>query len=330
MSGDPERFEIVKVKSGAHSLRSLEFGETFHPVVGPMLEARELHVRQQQLLARAGESNGRFIIWDVGLGAAANAIAVLEAFQGFRGEAQIELHSFDHTTAPLEFALQHASELTYVALHPTSIRSLLATGSWVAPGEPLADQRRPQQLRADGSCDLPAGFRWQLHLGDFRVLVSSEALPAPHAILYDPYSPKSNPGMWTLEHCTRLRRRLRRDAPCLLTNYTRSTAVRVTLLLAGFFVGRGCGIGEKDETTVATNRRELLERPLEAAWLSMVQRSTKGAPLREGSTAGPIAAADLALLTAHPQFSQPWPFIDTGALAIAGGVADSPPLLPPA
>jgi hypothetical protein len=111
MPSSGNQFEIVTVASGARSLRSREHGETFHPVVGPMAEARALHVRQQRLLERATATTGPFVIWDVGLGAAANAIAVLEAFTGFTGPVPIELHSFDQTTDPLAFALAHAEKL---------------------------------------------------------------------------------------------------------------------------------------------------------------------------------------------------------------------------
>jgi len=63
-----------------------------------MAEAVGLHVHQQRLVQRAAGTSGRFAIWDVGLGAAANAIAVLEAFarEAIPG-TRIELHSFDLT-----------------------------------------------------------------------------------------------------------------------------------------------------------------------------------------------------------------------------------------
>jgi hypothetical protein len=111
-----DSFEIVTVASGARSLRSLNHGETFHPVVGPMAEARGLHVAQQRMTERArGYGADPFVVWDVGLGAAANALAVVEAFSGIT--SPVELHSFDRTIKPLEFALHHASELGYFASH---------------------------------------------------------------------------------------------------------------------------------------------------------------------------------------------------------------------
>jgi tRNA U34 5-methylaminomethyl-2-thiouridine-forming methyltransferase MnmC len=156
-----------------------------------------------------------------------------------------------------------------------------------------------ERLLKQGSA-LIGGLRWHLHRGDFRAQL--DAAPAPHAILYDPYSPRANPELWTLEHFTKLHASLDPARPCLLSNYTRSTAVRVTLLLAGFFVGHGHATGEKDQTTIASNDRPLLTDSLDHAWLGRVRRSTASAPLRAGGNAGPISVEDFARLSAHPQF----------------------------
>jgi tRNA U34 5-methylaminomethyl-2-thiouridine-forming methyltransferase MnmC len=280
-SGEAEQFDLVSVQSGARSLRSRECGETFHPVVGPMIEAVALHVRQQRLVERAAEVTGKFVIWDVGLGAAANAIAAIEALaHPAKAGHLVEIHSFDVTDAALRFACAHAAELAYPAPHLPALDALLAKGEAVT-----------------------AKIAWKFHAGDFRETMT--AAPAPHAILYDPYSPQSNPGLWTLEHFTRLDRCLSPTSPCMLTNYTRSTAVRVTLLLAGFFVGRGHATGEKDETTSAANDLALLEEPLDRAWLRRVHRSTNAAPLREGiARPAAISPEDWERLERHTQFSQ--------------------------
>jgi hypothetical protein len=57
--------------------------------------------------------------------------------------------------------------------------------------------------------------------------------------------------------------------------------LRVTLLLAGFFVGRGVATGLKEETTVAANTLELIEHPLDNRWLERARRSDTAEPLRE-------------------------------------------------
>jgi hypothetical protein len=272
-----ERFELITLKSGHTSLRLLSNRETFHPVIGPEAEARALHVVQQRIVERSRD-HAPFIIWDVGLGAAANAVAALDALSG--GGPDVELHSFDHTLAPLRFACDHSEHLVYIRPYRAAI-------------EELIDKGYARLGRA----------RWYLHKADFRESLARSDLPAPHAIFYDPYSATSNPEMWTLEHFTKLRRALDDARPCLLTNYTRSTAVRSTWLLAGFYVGIGVGIGEKDQTTIASNELALLERPLSLDWLKQVAASQNSNPLREAGTVyGPMNAADFERLSQHPQF----------------------------
>jgi len=218
------------------------------------------------------------VIWDVGLGAAANAVAVIETLAEARCPSRVELHSFDCTREPLAFALHHAAELGYLARWCEPVAQLLATGS-AAVGN----------------------VGWRFHCCDFREFVRTPPadFPRPDAILYDPYSPESNPGMWTLEHFTRLHASLDPARPCTLTSYSRSTSVRVTLLLAGFFAGYGASTGEKDQTTLAATHRGLLAQPLGAEWLARVARSTRGAPLRERPTPGRITLADLDALRAR-------------------------------
>ncbi|HYX38011.1 MAG TPA: MnmC family methyltransferase [Oligoflexus sp.] len=272
-----ESFELITLKSGHTSLRLISNQETFHPVIGPEAEARLLHVEQQRLVARS-QGTSPFIVWDVGLGAAANAVATLEALSA--GPATVELHSFDHTLAPLQFACDHSEHLAYIRPYRLMIQQLMRTGQ-TSIGR----------------------LRWFLHCADFRVSLSHRDLPPPHAILYDPYSAVSNPEMWTLEHFQKLRRALHDDRPCLLTNYTRSTAVRSTWLLAGFYVGIGVGIGEKNQTTIASNQLELLDQPLPISWLKQVAASQNSNPLREGGSAyGPMSAEDFEQLRQHPQF----------------------------
>ena len=284
-----ETFELVPLAGGVTSLRSLANGQTFHPVVGPAVEAERLHVGGTRLVERANAlPAGRMpVIWDVGLGAAANALGAIRALAaGYRRAEDVVLHSYDRSLAALEFALAHATELDYPRGYEPALRSLLEHSEASVPvGR--------------------ANVRWQVMPADFTRLTNRRGEAAPDAIFFDPYSPSVNPEMWTLELFTAIRAGLREDTPCLLTNYTRSTAVRVTLLLAGFFVGVGPSTGEKDETTVATNAPALLERPLSREWLEKkVYASTNAAPLRAGASGGrsPISEEDFARLRAHGQF----------------------------
>src|SRR5258706_2248674 len=105
-------YKIVQLANGVHSIHSLAHRETFHPVIGPVAEAEALYVRQLRLTERLRRHSGEFVIWDVGLGAAANALTILRAARPFA--SPVRLLSFDHTLEPLEFALWNAEHLDYL------------------------------------------------------------------------------------------------------------------------------------------------------------------------------------------------------------------------
>src|SRR4051812_34444541 len=90
-----DRYQLVQLKNGAFSVRSLAHAETFHPVIGPVAEAEALYIRQLRLLDRLRATSERFVIWDVGLGAAANPLTLIAAAQCM--PANLHIVSFDHT-----------------------------------------------------------------------------------------------------------------------------------------------------------------------------------------------------------------------------------------
>ena len=288
-------YQLVQLLSGAYSVRSLAAAETFHPVVGPVAEAEALYVNQLQLRERLKNHSGEFVIWDVGLGAAANSLTVLRATREIACE--IRVVSFDHTPEPLEFALQHAGKLGYFGGYEEHLKELL---------------RARQVTFQDGLQSVD----WKFHLGDFPTLLANavpkQAEPEfgapPHAILFDAYSPARNPAMWTLPLFTNLFRLLDPQRPCALPTYSRSTIMRVTLLLAGFYVGVGHATGEKTETTIAANTLELLAEPLDRRWLDRARRSHSAEPMREAVyQIAPLSPESWERLQAHPQFTRQEP-----------------------
>ena len=84
-------FELVTLRSGARAVRHCGHGEVMHPAGGPWVEANRLYVEQSQLAARLTESPSRPVcIFDIGLGAATNAVAALTCAQQLGGS--IDLH----------------------------------------------------------------------------------------------------------------------------------------------------------------------------------------------------------------------------------------------
>ena len=279
------KYRIVKLASGAHSVHSLAHAETFHPVVGPVAEAEALYVRQLRLPERLRGHAGEFVVWDVGLGAAANVLTVLRATRDVGGA--LRLVSFDHTLEPLEFALDHTAHLEYLKGYEAHLRRLVGDRSVTFDEGALHVQ-------------------WEVHVADFPTLIAqpaAERFAPPHAVMFDAFSPAKNPTMWSQPLFANLFRRLDPDRPCALPTYSRSTMLRVTLLLAGFFVGVGHATGEKEETTIAANNLALIAEPLDRRWLQRARRSTSAEPMWEPVyRQAPLAPETWEKLQQHPQF----------------------------
>jgi len=279
-------YQLVRLNNGICSVRSLADDETFHPVIGPVAEAEALYVNQLRLRARLKNHSGEFVIWDVGLGAAANALAVLRATREIA--CNIRLVSFDHTIEPLEFAVRHAADLGYFGGYENHLAELIR-----AHRVAFQDDRQ--------------SVNWEFHLGDFPAILESQIsnlkFQRPHAIFYDAFSPAKNPAMWTLPVFQNLFHALDPQRPCALPTYSRSTILRVTLLLAGFFVGVGHATGLKEETTIAANTLDLIANPLNARWLERARRSHSAEPLHEPVyTRQPLSLVTAEGLRRHPQF----------------------------
>jgi len=286
MNGD---YQLATLANGDRTLYSASYGEKMHPGLGPAAEAELLYVRQLNLRERLANSLGEFVIWDIGLGGAANAIAALKALRDVPGK--LRLISFDNTAEPLEFALNNAASLGYVQGYEETISKLL---------------RWPCVEFQNGVLKV----RWEFYLEDFPTWLKSKIgnpkseIPAPHAIFFDAFSPAKNPAMWTLPVFQNLFRVLDPSRPCALTTYSRSTMVRASLLLAGFYVGAGHATGTKEETTIAANTLDLVSAPINSRWLERAGRSDCAEPLHEPIYArSPIAVDTMERLRRHPQFA---------------------------
>jgi tRNA U34 5-methylaminomethyl-2-thiouridine-forming methyltransferase MnmC len=281
-----ESYRLVRVVGGVHSVRCEASGETFHPVIGPVAEAEALYVRQLRLIERMRSGTDPFVIWDVGLGAAANVLTVLRAAREV--SRPLVLRSFERTLEPLRFALSKREELGYFAGYEEPVAGLLSDGSarFVNGGQEVL---------------------WELSRGDFPSLLGSHEAarwPKPHAILFDAYSPARNPEMWTAPLFARMFGLLDPDRPCALATYSRSTMLRVTLLLAGFRVGAGHATGVTEETTLAANHEDLLDDPLGEAWLRRARHSTSAEPMRDAEyRQAPLREETWERLARHPQFA---------------------------
>jgi tRNA U34 5-methylaminomethyl-2-thiouridine-forming methyltransferase MnmC len=260
-------FELVTLRNGHRAVRHKGHGEVMHPSVGPWAEAKALYVDQARFDERA---RAPMCIFDIGLGAAANAVAALTRWDELGRPNELELHSFEIDLMPLRLALADPAGFPFLTPWARTLHELCERGH-VHDGK----------------------LRWTLHLGDALQNLHNISARAT-LVFHDPFSPESNPTMWSVDAFKTLR------AVCgdaALFTYSASTRTRVALLLGGFFVGVGDPIGTKQETTVAATSKEALQRPLGPEFLKRWERSSARAPW------GGEVSADLEqALRNHPQF----------------------------
>ena len=305
-------YEVLTAPQGYSSVRQCSSGEVMHSVSNPVEEARLLYIEQSHLGARLCEgaaicsrdrgsrpaanghsgdpaaSNGaqELVIWDVGLGAATNAMGAVRCFEDAlmthtTGPLRpLHIVSFERDLDPLRLAIRHSARFPH--LHHAGPSALL------------------QQKRWEHASGL---LHWTLLEGDFLEMMASAA--APDLIFYDPFSFKTDGPLWTPETFARVFAATTTKGASLYT-YSTSTAIRASLLWAGFHVARGVPIFPKSETTVACTRPACLHVAgypaaplLEQTWLERWERS--GAKFPTG--VAPAAQAEFERrIRQHPQF----------------------------
>ena len=261
-------YEVHTAFEGFSSIRHVSSGEIMHSRNEPMEEARQLYIEQANLAQRVcggeGEAGAsQLVIWDVGLGAAANAMAAIACYEAAAQAGPVrpmQILSFENDLDSLELAFRHSDKFSY--LRHGGPAWILREGRWQ-------------------SRELP-GLSWELIRGDF--LKTLDAAPsAPDIIFYDMFSSKTCGDQWTRDAFLQLFAACA-GRPCELFTYTCATASRVAMLAAGFVVAKGRPTGEKVETTIALTpsawrapQSERLEL-LGAEWLAKWRRSTAQFP----------------------------------------------------
>ena len=284
-------YEVHRAPEGFASIRQISSGEIMHSRTPPMQEAHRLYIEQSDLAARLrispeenAETAAPLVIWDVGLGAAANAMAAILCYEAQAAAGPVRpMHivSFENDLDPLRLAFQHNREFTY--LRHAGIGGILGAGRWQSSQH--------------------AGLSWTLVQGDFLEKIATAPAP-PDVIFFDMFSSKTDATQWTLAALRKIFAACEGRATELFT-YTCSTPIRAALLAVGFTIARGRSTVDKLDTTIALTpaaaqasspgQRELLG----GEWLARWGRSSAKFP-------ADLAAEDYAsfenAIRSHPQF----------------------------
>ena len=286
-------YEIHTAFEGFASIRHVSSGEIMHSRTPPMEEARRLYIEQSDLASRVvgTEEEAPLVIWDVGLGAAANATGAIRCFeeQSAAGSVRpLRIISFENDLDSLRLAWRNHDRFPY--LRHGGPPSILNDGRWEGYfARPEGEPARPQLI-------------WELIQGDFLETMTLAPLP-PDLIFYDMFSSKTCGDQWTLVAFHRLFAACK-GHPAQIFTYTCSTAARVALLAAGFYVAKGRRTGEKLETTIAFTPAALSQSGshelLGPDWLAKWHRSSAKFPAELESHRH---SAFEEAIRAHPQFA---------------------------
>lgn len=272
------KFELVNGE-GFYSVRDTSLKETMHSVNNPEKESMDIYVSQSKLQERlAEESKNPLVVWDVGLGAAFNAMGAIKTASAIELQREFHLVSFENDLDALKLAVKHNNKFPH--LYHAGPSALLKDSRWI-----------------NESCMI----NWALKHGDFFEHFRSAS--KPDIIFYDPFSSNTDTHFWTTQAFTEIYNFLD-SHPTILLTYSASTAVRTALLLSGFFVAAGKPTGPKKETTIALTaaaKKFYPEIPLlDANWLNRWQRSDAKMP--PGSVELNMEAITRKIIQ-HPQFT---------------------------
>jgi len=273
------KYEVEIDEAGHGWIRDTESGERMHDRTPPMEEARQIYIGGSRLAEKLlVPGDDPIVIWDVGLGAASNAMAAIECQEALSTESAprpLKLVSFESDLDPLRLAIRNTH--CFPELRHPAPAAILELGQWCG-----------------------RGIDWQLLEGDFFQRIGDAPGP-PDLIFYDLFSMNSQPEAWGI-NAFRALFRVCAGHPVELLTYSCSTGVRAAMLGSGFYVARGQAIGAKAETTIAVTSEAVRadHELLSGDWLVRLSRSSASIPA--DLPPGEREAFERQVL-AHPQFA---------------------------
>jgi len=205
-------------------------GELMHSIGSSEDEIETIYVSQSRLREKLMEkAESPLVLWDVGLGAALNASAVICAVNEVSAKRKLILVSFENDLASARLVCENRD-----LFHSVNAELL----------DKLLNEKRVETNL----------FEWVLIEGDFaKTFSSSLHFGLPDICFFDPFSPKTDTEMWSFELLKNLHDAVSKH-PFELFTYSQSTAVRASLLAAGFFVAEGKACPPKESSTIACTR----------------------------------------------------------------------------
>ncbi len=208
----PQIWTPQLTEDGSFTFFSQEFGEAFHSRHGAREEAFYKFASATDLIAKAQRPRLRLL--DVCYGLGYNTAAALETIWSVNAQCQVEVYGLelDATVPP-------------AAIAPPLIEN------WSATVQPIL-----RAIALEHQCNTPE-LQATLLIGDARQTIQNLVKKGfqADAILFDPFSPRRCPQLWTVDFFSQVAQCLAPDGK--LATYSRSACVRSAMVEAGLGIG---------------------------------------------------------------------------------------------
>jgi tRNA U34 5-methylaminomethyl-2-thiouridine-forming methyltransferase MnmC len=255
--------EKVVTNDGSFTFVSSRFKEPYHSITaGAFREAIEKFCKPCLIEKKAKE--GSVNLFDVCFGLGYNSIAFLDVVFKTNPLAEVHIVGFEFDIKVIESSLtldwgkfEKWKRVLRIALRNKLFEEGFITLNFFSP--------------------VPPRIKLKIYIGEGRRIIKKfghRYANFADAIFHDPFSPKVNPELWTLEFFDRLKKIIKKEG--ILATYSAASCVRKALHLVGFGVKEGVAIGRKSKSTLASLAFETDEKLLKKFSIS-----TESTPFRD-------------------------------------------------
>jgi tRNA U34 5-methylaminomethyl-2-thiouridine-forming methyltransferase MnmC len=222
--------ELAQTRDGSWTCFNKTYEEHYHNVSGAYTEARSIYVAPTELAARL-ETTAELFVLDPFLGLGYNSLVCLHEFSQLKAtrfpDARLTLIAIEQDPeilAHLPGAIENSGQ--------DDLKQFLAPfehNIYYQTHGGLAD------CLANPAVDDSSGIAVKVVVGDTRSILPCLPQGMFHAVYHDPFSPRKQPELWTLQLFQQYARLLAANNGVVMT-YSAAAPVRQGLRLAGFHV----------------------------------------------------------------------------------------------
>lgn len=245
-------YSYVETDDGSISVYADEYGQTMHSISGGYEEALYKHVIPSGVTTlQKDEIN----VLDVGFGLGYNILALLHCCERDDRFSKIKVVSLESedTIGKLVAGIRFNDEKDHVY---EKVKEAAQSGKYT-------DKK----------------IHINILFGDARCTLKTVNNTRFDGVFHDPFSPASNPELWSVEFFSLLKEQM--EPRAVLTTYSAALQVRMAMMEAGFIIGRGPSVGGKKEGTLATIKGSI--DALDENEMEGIRSDVRSIPYREKS-----------------------------------------------